>query len=93
MCEKCPYSEFFWSVFSYIWTRKIPNTDTFQEAIIIAQKMKFSIKNFFSKYDQIRRNLRIWSHLLQKSLMENFVFCAVNDDNQFNDKQVKGSDD
>ena len=42
-----------------------------------AQKMKFSIKGFFSKYDQIRRKLRIWSHLLKKSLMENFVFCAV----------------
>ena len=22
-------------------------------------------------------NLRIWSHLLKKSLMENFIFCAV----------------
>ena len=42
-----------------------------------AQKMKFSIKDFFSKYDQIYRKLRIWSHLLNKSLMENFVFCAV----------------
>ena len=42
-----------------------------------AQKMKFSIKEFFSKYDQIRRKLRIWSHLLRKSLMENFIFCAV----------------
>ena len=39
--------------------------------------MKFSIKKFFSKCDQIRRNLRIWSHLLKKSLMENFIFCAV----------------
>ena len=39
--------------------------------------MKFSIKDFFSKYDQIRRKLRIWSHLLKKSLMENFIFCAV----------------
>ena len=39
--------------------------------------MKFSIKNFFSKCDQIRRKLRIWSHLLKKSLMENFIFCAV----------------
>ena len=27
-----------------------------------AQKMKFSIKDFFSKCDQIRRKLRIWSH-------------------------------
>ena len=42
-----------------------------------AQKMKFSIKEFFCKYDQIRRKLRIWSHLLKKSLMENFIFCAV----------------
>ena len=41
------------------------------------QKMKFSIKDFFSKCDQIRRKLRIWSHLLTKSLMENFIFCAV----------------
>ena len=41
------------------------------------QKIKFSIKDFFSKCDQIRRKLRIWSHLLKKSLMENFIFCAV----------------
>ena len=30
-----------------------------------AQKMKFSIKDFFSKCDQIRRKLGIWSHLLR----------------------------
>ena len=42
-----------------------------------AQKMKFSIKDFFSKCDQIRMKLRIWSHLLKKSLMKNFIFCAV----------------
>ena len=45
---------------------------------ITAQKMKFSIQNFFSKYDQSRRKLRSWSHLLKKSLMENFIICAVN---------------
>ena len=39
--------------------------------------MKFSIKDFFSKCDQIRRKLGIWSHLLKKSLMENFIFRAV----------------
>ena len=39
---------------------------------ISAQKMKFSIKDFFSKCG------RIWWHLLKKSLMENFFFCAVN---------------
>ena len=43
----------------------------------IAQKMKFCIKDFFSKCAQIRRKLRIWSHLLKKFLMENFIFCAV----------------
>ena len=37
----------------------------------------FSIKNFFSKCEQIRWKLRICSHLLKKSLMENFIFCAV----------------
>ena len=42
------------------------------------KKMKFSIKDFFSKCDQIRSFLRIWSHLLKKSSIENFIFCAVN---------------
>ena len=32
--------------------------------------MKFSIKDLFSK-------MRIWSHLLKKSLMGNFIFCTV----------------
>ena len=41
-----------------------------------AQKMKFFINDFFSKY-QIRRKLPIWSHLLKESLMENFIFQAV----------------
>ena len=35
------------------------------------------MKNFSSKCDQIRVKLRILSHLLEKSLMENFIFCAV----------------
>ena len=41
------------------------------------KKMKFSIEDFFSKCDQIRRKLRIWYYLLKKSLMENFSFCAI----------------
>ena len=40
------------------------------------QKIKFSIKHFFSKYDQIRGKMLIWSHLLNKSLMENFYFLC-----------------
>ena len=34
-------------------------------------------KYFFSKCDQVRRKLRNWSHLLKRSLTENFIFCAV----------------
>ena len=45
---------------------------------LTAQKMKFSIKDFSSKCDQILRKLQIWSHLLEKSLMEKFIFFAVN---------------
>ena len=37
----------------------------------IYKKMKISIKDFF---------MRIWSHLLKKSLMEKFIFCAVLND-------------
>ena len=35
-------------------------------------KLKLSIKDFFSKSDQM------WPHLLKKFLMENFIFCAMN---------------
>ena len=45
---------------------------------ITVQKTKFSIMDFFSKCDQIRMKLGIWSHLLKKSIMENFIFYAVN---------------
>ena len=34
-----------------------------------AQKMKFSTKDFFSQCDP---------HLRKKSLMQKFIFCAVN---------------
>ena len=41
---------------------------------VLHEKMKFFIKDFFSKCYQIRSQ---WSHLLKKSLMENFIVCAV----------------
>ena len=44
---------------------------------ITTQKMKFFIMGFFNKCDQIHRKLSIWSHLLKKPLIENFIFCAV----------------
>ena len=47
LCQKCPYSELFWSVFSHnrteygeihgrMWTRITPNTDTFNVEILEA---------------------------------------------------------
>ena len=41
-----------------------------------APKMKFSIKDFISRFDRIGSCQLIWSHLLKKSLMEDFIFCA-----------------
>ena len=45
--------------------------------VVTSQKMKFSIKDFFSKCDQIRSFLGIG--LLKKSLMKNYMLCAVRD--------------
>ena len=55
--------------------------------------MKFSIKDFFNNCDQVGSKLRFWSHLLKKSLEENFIFCAVlktkiQADNLINHKEV-----
>ena len=62
----------FFSIFRYKWAKKY-----LEWSWSFAQKMKFSIKDFFSKCDQIHRKLRIWSHLLKKSFMEKFIFCAM----------------
>ena len=43
----------------------------------IIQKIKFSTNTFFSKREQIRSFLQIWSDLLKKSLLENLILCAV----------------
>ena len=45
------------------------------QRVFTSQNIKFCIKHFFSKWDQIRSFLRIWSYLLKKSLMEIFVQC------------------
>ena len=39
--------------------------------------MKFSVKDFISKCEQIRKKLRIWSRLPKKSLKENLIFCEI----------------
>ena len=41
------------------------------------KRMKFFIKDFFGKCDKIRSYLRIWSHLLKKSLTEKLHFLWV----------------
>ena len=44
-----------------------------------AQKMKFYIKDFFSKSDQIRSSLRIWSHFTEEIFNGKLHFlCSVN---------------
>ena len=51
---------------------------TMQMFIFTAQKMKFSSKDFFSKCDQIRSFLRIWSHLLKKLFCGKLqILCSV----------------
>ena len=64
-----------------LWIRLCLLNRKFQKcwpfAAVSLRKIKSSIKHFFSKCDEIRRILRIWSHLLKKSLIENFIFCAV----------------
>ena len=49
----------------------------FFRLIHTAQEKKFSITDFFSKSDQISRKLRTRSNLLKKSVMEDFIVCAV----------------
>ena len=39
---------------------------------------KFFFEDFLSKCDKIHSFSRIWSYLLKKLLMENFIFCTVN---------------
>ena len=45
-------------------------TDDKKKIVSKAQKIKFSMMDF-------SRHLQIWSYLLEKSMMENFIFCAV----------------
>ena len=57
------------------WPKRVKHIGEINK--ITAQKMTFSIKDSFSKCDQIHSFLRIWSHLLKKSLMKICNFCTV----------------
>ena len=54
-----------------------PSSFFWNLALFNAQKTKFSVRDFFSKCDPVSKKLRTWSHLLKKSLMENFIFRTV----------------
>ena len=47
--------------------------------------------DFSSQSDQLRRKLRVWSHLLEKSSMKNFIFlcCAKNKLSLVTNQEVK----
>ena len=75
---KTPMRRCFPEIFANILRSSIlRNTTMWVLLYITAQKMTFSIKNFVIKCDQIHSFLRIWSYLLKKSLIKNFIFCAV----------------
>ena len=88
--KKTSFYKFFVSIKSiiltYSWYHELMNwweNQGYLRENCTAQKMKFPIKDCFSKCDQIRRKLRIWSLLLKKSLMENFIFCGSVKDGKF----------
>ena len=54
-----------------------PSPSTHKGLTLYWHYIENKVKDFFSKCDQIYSFLRIWSHLLKKSLMENFIFHAV----------------
>ena len=53
---------------------KVAGLNTNFEAL--HKNMKFSIKDFSSKCDQIRIFLQIWSHLLEQSLIKKLYFLC-----------------
>ena len=61
-------------MYMYLWTSwKIAVKNILRFILTLAnfaQKIKFSVKDFFSKCVQVRSFFWIWSHLLKKFLME-----------------------
>ena len=59
----------------HLISEKNPKDSWCIQEILPTQKVKFFIKGFFSKYYHIRK--KIWSHILKKFFIENFVLCEV----------------
>ena len=73
--------EYAWFSFTYNMGLYFPwvtsgNVTSNSSSLTLHKKWSFP-KYFFCEWDQICRKLRIWSHLLTISLMENFIFCVV----------------
>ena len=64
LCGNCAFLQNF-------YTRKLGEITVF-DATITAQKMKFSIKDFIGKYEQIQETSDLVL-ITEKSLMENFI--------------------
>ena len=58
---------------TYSYRNQFMSIDNYPISYSTVEKVKFYVKDFLSKYDKIHKKLRIWSHLLRNSLMENFV--------------------
>ena len=51
--------------------------NTHEYTTLYSTKITFCVMDCFSKFYQIRRKLQVCSHLLKKSLTENFIFCVI----------------
>ena len=74
----------FWIIIPYLWiciywrwhSSMVLSNWVLQSGFTNHCQIQFSITDFFCKCDQIRSFLRIWFHLLKKSVMENFIFLC-----------------
>ena len=74
--HSCEFYEISKNTFSY---KTSPVAASACNKFIMVEKMPPQIihKTLLWTYITLHRKLRIWSHLLEKSLMDNFIFCAV----------------
>ena len=70
--EKISFDGFFFEKRKSLTQRNLYYSETWE--CLIAKKMNFFIEDFSIKCNQIHREMRIWSHLLKKSLKGNIIF-------------------